>query len=33
MRAFNYFAMMPDRYSTSLGQISGTGLVTPTFAP
>jgi len=31
-RVFNYFAMIPDRYSASLGQISGTGLVTPTFA-
>jgi len=31
-RVFNYFAMIPDRYSASLGQISGTGLVTPMFA-
>ena len=31
-RVFNYYAMIPDRYSASLGQISGTGLVTPTFA-
>jgi len=31
-RVFNYFAMIPDRYSSSLGQVSGTGLVTPTFA-
>ena len=32
-RVFNYSAMIPDRYLASLGQISGTGLVTPTFAP
>jgi len=31
-RVFNYFAMIPDRYSSSLGSVSGTGLVTPTFA-
>ncbi len=31
-RVFNYYAMIPDRYSASLGQVSGTGLVTPTFA-
>jgi len=31
-RVFNYYAMIPDRYSASLGQINGTGLVTPTFA-
>jgi len=31
-RVFNYYAMIPDRYSARLGQISGTGLVTPTFA-
>jgi HK97 family phage major capsid protein len=31
-RVFNYFAMIPDRYSASLGQISGSGLVTPQFA-
>ncbi len=31
-RVYNYFAMVPDRYSASLGQLSGTGLVTPQFA-
>jgi len=31
-RVFAYFALIPDRYSASLGQVSGTGLVTPTFA-
>jgi HK97 family phage major capsid protein len=31
-RVFNYAAMIPDRYMASLGQLSGTGLVTPTFA-
>jgi HK97 family phage major capsid protein len=31
-RVFAYYAMIPDRYSSSLGQVSGTGLVTPTFA-
>ncbi len=31
-RVFNYYAMIPDRYAASLGQVSGTGLVTPTFA-
>lgn len=30
-RVFNYAAMIPDRYSASLGQITGTGLVAPTF--
>jgi HK97 family phage major capsid protein len=32
LRVFNYSAMIPDRYLSSLGQLSGTGLVTPTFA-
>jgi len=31
-RVYNYAAMIPDRYLASLGQISGTGLVTPVFA-
>jgi len=31
-RVFAYFALIPDRYSASLGQVGGTGLVTPTFA-
>jgi len=31
-RVYNYFAMVPDRYSASLGQIAGSGLVTPAFA-
>jgi len=31
-RAFNYSSLQPSRYLASLGQISGTGLVTPTFA-
>ena len=31
-RVFNYSAMIPDRYLASLGQLTGTGLVTPTFA-
>jgi len=31
-RCFNYLAMVPDRYLASLGQITGTGLVTPVFA-
>ncbi len=31
-RVFNYAAMIPDRYLASLGQLTGTGLVTPTFA-
>jgi len=31
-RCFNYSALIPDRYPASLGQIQGTGLVTPTFA-
>lgn len=32
LRVYNYAAMIPDRYLSSLGQIQGTGLVTPTFA-
>jgi len=31
-RVYNYFAMVPDRYSASLGQLAGSGLVTPAFA-
>ncbi len=31
-RCFNYSALIPDRYLASLGQITGTGLTTPTFA-
>lgn len=31
-RLFGYSALIPDRYAASLGQIVGTGLVTPTFA-
>jgi HK97 family phage major capsid protein len=31
-RVFNYSAQIPDRYLQSLGQISGTALVTPVFA-
>ncbi|WP_295701099.1 hypothetical protein, partial [Lapillicoccus sp.] len=31
-RVYNYAAMIPERYAASLGQLSGTGLVTPTFA-
>ncbi len=31
-RCFNYSAMVPDRYLSSLGQLVGTGLVTPVFA-
>jgi HK97 family phage major capsid protein len=31
-RVFNYSALIPDRYLASLGQISGTALVTPVFA-
>ena len=31
-RVFSYSAMIPDRYLASLGQVTGTGLVTPTFA-
>ena len=31
-RCFSYTAMVPDRYLASLGQIQGSGLVTPTFA-
>jgi HK97 family phage major capsid protein len=31
-RVFNYSAQIPDRYLASLGQISGTALVTPVFA-
>jgi len=30
-RVFNYFAAIPDRYPASLGQVVGTGLVTPNF--
>lgn len=32
IRCYNYAAMIPDRYASTLGQIQGTGLVTPTFA-
>ena len=32
LRVYNYSAMIPDRYLPSLGQISGTGLISPTFA-
>lgn len=32
IRCYNYAAMIPDRYSASLGQLQGTWLVTPTFA-
>ena len=32
-RAFSYHALVPDRYLASLGQITGTGLVAPTFGP
>ena len=31
LRCFNYSALIVDRYLASLGQISGTGLVTPVF--
>ena len=31
-RCWNYSAMIPDRYLASLGQLQGTGLVTPVFA-
>ena len=31
-RVFNYTSLIPDRYSSKLGQLQGTGLVTPTFA-
>ena len=31
-RAFSYQALITDRYLASLGQITGTGLVTPTYA-
>lgn len=31
-RVLAYSAMIPDRYLASLGQITGTGLITPTFA-
>jgi HK97 family phage major capsid protein len=31
-RVFNYSALIPDRYLSSLGQISGTALVPPVFA-
>jgi hypothetical protein len=32
LRVFNYAALIPDRYLASLGQLTGTGLVTPVFA-
>ena len=32
LRVFNYAAQIPDRYLASLGQLTGTGLVTPVFA-
>jgi hypothetical protein len=32
VRLWNYSALIPDRYLASLGQIVGTGLVSPTFA-
>lgn len=32
LRVLGFAAMVPDRYLASLGQINGTGLVTPTFA-
>lgn len=32
LRLYNYAALVPDRYLASLGQLSGTGLVTPVFA-
>ncbi len=31
-RLYNYSAMIPDRYGNAVVQISGTGLITPTFA-
>jgi len=31
-RCWNYASLIPDRYTASLGQIVGTGLVTPTYA-
>ena len=31
-RCFNYASLQPSRYLASLGQITGTGLVTPTYA-
>ena len=31
-RCWNYSALIPDRYLASLGQLQGTGLVTPVFA-
>ena len=31
-RAYNYAALIPDRYLASLGQITGTGLVPPVFS-
>ncbi len=32
LRVYAYSALVPDRYLASLGQITGTGLVTPVFA-
>jgi len=32
VRVLNYAGLIPDRYAASLGQLQGTGLVTPTFA-
>ncbi len=31
-RCWNYASLIPDRYTASLGQITGTGLVAPTYA-
>ena len=31
-RLYNYSAMIPDRYGSSVVEITGTGLITPTFA-
>jgi hypothetical protein len=32
LRVFNYAALIVDRYPASLGQLQGSGLVTPSFA-